>query len=68
MIDVTVFVCVCVLYGKLEYLFLDDDNGLICFIHDWTVDQNEIWEYQNCFIEISLNSTRLVNSNYSLID
>jgi hypothetical protein len=32
------------------------------------MDQNELWEYRNwqiCYIEISLNSTRLVNSNYS---
>jgi hypothetical protein len=41
---------------------------LISFIQEWTLDQNEMWEYRDwqiCYIEISLNSTRLVNSNYS---
>jgi hypothetical protein len=33
---------------------------LISFIQEWTLDQNEMWEYRDwqiLYIEISLNST-----------
>jgi hypothetical protein len=41
---------------------------LISFIQEWTMDQNEMWEYRDwqiCYIEISLNSKRPVNSKKS---
>ena len=65
-------------YGKGKlFLFFDlkkrvlkesfsEGAKLISFIQEWTLDQNEMWEYRDWqifYIEIKKNSTRLVNSN-----
>lgn len=45
---------------------MSEGAKLISFIQEWTLDQNEMWEYRDWqifYIEIKKNSTRLVNSN-----